>query len=239
MNKISIPKPCHQSWEQMTPDATGRYCASCCKTVIDFTTWSDESVKNYFIQHYGGKVCGRFKKEQLDRITITLPKNIFHLKLSHWKKFLAILLLCFGSTFLNIDAGFANTTSFFQGEPIAMHQSIKKLERKNKNYRKKSHHKKRRKSTNTRLIDFDYEVIVLGYMPTPKLDPPIHDCFREDLSDSLANKQSITYSSTAFTENKNNLPEKKHPKRQNNPLEAAFISSQLLISNRRSLFKKK
>lgn len=239
MQKISIPKPCFESWENMTPDGMGRFCGSCNKTVVDFTSWDDESVKNYFIQHYGGKVCGRFKKEQLDRITITLPQNIFHLKLSGWKKFLAILLLCFGSSFLNIDTGFANTTTFFQGEPISMRQSIKTPERKSKKHWKKSHRKKRRKSTNTSLIDFDFKDIVLGYMPTTKLDPPIHDCFREDLTDSFANKQSINYSSTVFTENNNNLPEKKHPKRQNNPLEAAFISSQLLISNRRSLFKKK
>ena len=228
----------------MTPNGNGRYCDSCNKTVVDFTTWNDESIKNYFLKHYGSRICGRFKKEQLDRVTITLPKNIFQLKLSAWKKFLVILLLCFGSSFLNIDAGFANNLTFFQGEPKAIYQSLKTKERKSKKHWKRSHHRKKRKSLNTSLTFPDLTDIVLGYMPTPTFIPPIHDCFREDfpesdLPDSFENKQVINNSSTSFTSDNSNEPAEKKRKQKNHPLEAAFITSQTLLPNRRTLFKKK
>ena len=50
----------------MTPDTGGRFCNQCSKTVIDFTTWSDSALYNFFAkkpQH----VCGRFVNTQLHR----------------------------------------------------------------------------------------------------------------------------------------------------------------------------
>ena len=50
----------------MTSNAGGRFCDQCSKTVIDFTTWSDSALYNFFAkkpQH----VCGRFVNTQLHR----------------------------------------------------------------------------------------------------------------------------------------------------------------------------
>jgi len=67
---ISIPEPCSQPWEQMTAIEDGRYCDSCCKTVIDFRTMTDVEIINYFTAK--NNACGRFNGEQLDRINLQL-----------------------------------------------------------------------------------------------------------------------------------------------------------------------
>jgi hypothetical protein len=61
---VSIPKPCHEKWENFTPTDTGGFCSSCKKEVIDFTTWSSEEIHAYLIKRPNGS-CGRFLASQL------------------------------------------------------------------------------------------------------------------------------------------------------------------------------
>ncbi|MBD3581188.1 carboxypeptidase-like regulatory domain-containing protein [Flavobacterium selenitireducens] len=65
MKHISIPKPCLENWNAMTPVDQGRFCASCEKTVYDFTRSSDTEILN--VMSGSGNVCGRFLKSQLGR----------------------------------------------------------------------------------------------------------------------------------------------------------------------------
>ena len=104
MLKITIPKPCHEDWEAMTPNQQGRHCTACAKTVVDFTVMTDEAIKKYFIQQKEEKICGRFKQEQLHRIIITLPVNILHITMPRWKQFLTACLLAFSSMLFSCDA---------------------------------------------------------------------------------------------------------------------------------------
>jgi Carboxypeptidase regulatory-like domain len=69
--QINIPQPCSQSWEEMKPCDNGRFCAHCRKTVIDFTTWSDAALFDFFAKNRE-RVCGRFCDTQLNR-EIRLP----------------------------------------------------------------------------------------------------------------------------------------------------------------------
>lgn len=62
---LSIPEPCHEAWDQMTPQARGRHCASCGKLVVDFSRMSDQQLIDYLQQ--AGKTCGRFRADQLQR----------------------------------------------------------------------------------------------------------------------------------------------------------------------------
>lgn len=67
---ITIPEPCHESWDTMTPTEKGRFCQLCTKEVIDFTKSSDEQIIKHL--NSNGNVCGRFSGKQLNRdLTLT------------------------------------------------------------------------------------------------------------------------------------------------------------------------
>ena len=61
----SIPLPCQQNWEHMKPNANGRFCEHCKKTVIDFTGMSAHEVESYYAEHISEYLCGYFKHNQL------------------------------------------------------------------------------------------------------------------------------------------------------------------------------
>ena len=74
IKNISIPRPCDQSWQQMTPAHQGRHCQSCAKNVTDFTEMSASDIIAYF--NSNDKTCGRFSPAQLIVInTILEPKQ--------------------------------------------------------------------------------------------------------------------------------------------------------------------
>ncbi|MEJ8844378.1 carboxypeptidase-like regulatory domain-containing protein [Lacibacter sp. H375] len=63
---LSIAGPCHEDWNRMTPVEQGRFCSSCQKNVVDFTTQTDEEIISFF-NNYNGSACGRFTDDQLGR----------------------------------------------------------------------------------------------------------------------------------------------------------------------------
>jgi len=69
--QITIPNPCSQKWDAMIPDAKGRRCDHCQKSVIDFTTWSDTALYNFFSKNTE-HVCGRFLSTQVNH-PINIP----------------------------------------------------------------------------------------------------------------------------------------------------------------------
>ncbi len=97
---IRIPEPCHEDWNSMLPDAKGKFCNSCNKSVFDFSNKTDTQIRDILLDHKDQKVCGHFKKSQINRplnISINvknLPKNI-----SITRAFAIALFIVFG-TFL-------------------------------------------------------------------------------------------------------------------------------------------
>jgi hypothetical protein len=83
---LTIPKPCHENWNEFTPAEKGRFCGSCQKVVVDFTSWSDEQIKNYFLNSTGS-TCGRFRNTQLTSYPIVKINS------STWTASLFALLL--------------------------------------------------------------------------------------------------------------------------------------------------
>jgi hypothetical protein len=90
--RLNIAEPCHENWQQMTPQEQGRFCGSCQKTVVDFTMMSDQEVLNYFLKA-NHDVCGRLANDQLNReLTITGKKKRFSWAYV-WNVLLATFLL--------------------------------------------------------------------------------------------------------------------------------------------------
>ncbi len=72
--QLTVPTPCHENWDAMTPVEKGKFCGSCQKQVMDFTTMSDREIAQFFKKPSTGSVCGRFMNDQLDR-EIEIPKK--------------------------------------------------------------------------------------------------------------------------------------------------------------------
>ena len=69
---ISVPNPCNENWNSMTPQNQGRFCSSCQLVVTDFTKMDDQEIIHYFRTHQNEKICGHFRNEQLTRMKITI-----------------------------------------------------------------------------------------------------------------------------------------------------------------------
>lgn len=95
---ITIPKPCSADWDAMTPEATGRFCSSCTKSVIDFTDKTTEEIQFYFIKNQGQKICGRFNNEQINRFDLQIPQSVLRQQMPFHKAFLLTLFVVMGST---------------------------------------------------------------------------------------------------------------------------------------------
>jgi hypothetical protein len=65
---LSIPKPCNADWSNFTSTTHGGFCEGCKKEVIDFTTWNDEEIKDFF-KSSESATCGRFNVNQLKGYT--------------------------------------------------------------------------------------------------------------------------------------------------------------------------
>ena len=105
--KISIPEPCHEDWNKMTPIEKGRFCSSCSKTVVDFTQKSATEIQQYLTENKGEIVCGHFYRKQLDSIVLQIPETTFHQQLSFQNLFILALLFIMGTTLFSckVDNG--------------------------------------------------------------------------------------------------------------------------------------
>jgi hypothetical protein len=94
--QFSIPEPCSVPWHSMSPvDADQRHCSSCDRVITDFSKMSDDELMLYF-QHSGGKVCGQFSNDQLNRRIKLLPEKTE--KANWWKMLLLIPLSLFSKS---------------------------------------------------------------------------------------------------------------------------------------------
>lgn len=90
---VSIPKPCHEDWNKMTPNEQGAFCSVCSKTVVDFTTKTTGEIKDFFRQNIGQKICGRFEQQQLKPI----PVKVSPQRKQWFARFAMALYMVFGS----------------------------------------------------------------------------------------------------------------------------------------------
>ncbi len=97
---VRIPEPCNEDWNKMSLESTGRHCTVCAKTVIDFSDKTDPEIHTILVENSDKKVCGHFKKTQIDRpLKISIPWHLIPRNVSSTKTFAMAIFFVFG-TFL-------------------------------------------------------------------------------------------------------------------------------------------
>jgi hypothetical protein len=77
---LTIEEPCSQNWDTMKETGSRRFCDTCQKNVVDFSTFSDTQLLKWFELNRNG-VCGRLSNLQIDRmITAEKPARSLFLK---------------------------------------------------------------------------------------------------------------------------------------------------------------
>ncbi len=96
---LRIKKPCTENWEAMTPVEKGRFCDSCQKTVVDFSSMSESDIIQFFQNYAGDKkqICGRLQAGQEKRLYASQPPALQVEKyapkpLRHWAAAAALVL---------------------------------------------------------------------------------------------------------------------------------------------------
>lgn len=97
IKSIQIQSPCHESWNGMTPNAAGRHCQSCNKTVTDFSQMTDAEIINYLSTTKN--VCGRIGTSQLKQLNAKLTIERLSLK-PVWQRLLVAAGLFLSSSYL-------------------------------------------------------------------------------------------------------------------------------------------
>lgn len=118
-----IPTPCHENWDNMTPEGKGHFCGSCNKQVIDFSLMSDQQVLNYF-KNASGKTCGRFANDQLER---AMQPATQQKKKSWWVAAMMPLLVLFGKVNAQKKTGKVKSVSQVQAIPDSRSEIMGKV----------------------------------------------------------------------------------------------------------------
>ncbi len=90
---LSVPQPCHENWAAMSATTTGRHCAACAHTVVDFTLKTDAEILAYLAGAAGGRICGRFAAGQLER---PLQRAVPVAPTARWRAWLAAAVAVWG-----------------------------------------------------------------------------------------------------------------------------------------------
>jgi len=114
--QLSIPEPCHENWQQMTPTQQGRYCNACAKEVVDFSMMTDTEVLNYFTTPSNEKICGRALPTQLDR-AITRPKEPKKRLFWYWNYIVMFFMLFSKNNGVKAQGGVKPATEFSPVKP--------------------------------------------------------------------------------------------------------------------------
>lgn len=95
---LQVALPCSEQWNLMNKDESGRHCALCNETVIDFTGMAVDEIVLFLQTHSQKKICGRVAAEQVDQRPVTPDRYLHGLlqsALPYLKKISAVILFVF------------------------------------------------------------------------------------------------------------------------------------------------
>jgi hypothetical protein len=115
--KISIPQPCQENWNQMSPQEKGRFCSVCEKCVVDLSLFPDQ--KKIELIKTNPNICVKSNLEELERLNqLEIQNSRFRFPKSfRYSSF--FLLLGFSSTaYSQVEIATKETISENQGKAI-------------------------------------------------------------------------------------------------------------------------
>ncbi len=98
MKNISIPEPCSENWNEMTPTEKGAFCQKCALEVIDFTNKSSDEIRQVLAQNIGNHACMRIKNTQIDELNEDFSAWRINNQQSFNRAWVFTLLVVFGMT---------------------------------------------------------------------------------------------------------------------------------------------
>ncbi|WP_428232053.1 hypothetical protein [Flavobacterium sp.] len=64
---LEIASPCSENFDKMIPNATGSFCNSCAKNVIDLSKKSNAEVARFIVETKDVTICARLRMKQLEQ----------------------------------------------------------------------------------------------------------------------------------------------------------------------------
>jgi Secretion system C-terminal sorting domain len=121
---ISIPTPCNEDFDKMTPTARGAYCAVCSTNTFDFRALSNNDIYQIIDDNKDKHICGRFNKSQLESLNGTGYTNWQNqTRRTFQSKFLLACVLVFGFTLFSCE-----TEKKSEESSVKIEQIIEKIE---------------------------------------------------------------------------------------------------------------
>ncbi|HMU44889.1 MAG TPA: hypothetical protein PKC72_00915 [Chitinophagaceae bacterium] len=152
---LKISESCSEDWDAMSIAGTNRHCHLCNKEVIDFSILTNDQIKDFFLKNTGQSTCGRFRKNQIERISIQLPSGFFKKKIPAWQKYLAVFLICFGSHLYSLDIS-------VDSKLPSLYAQTKNSSQKSKKRKKKLRNKKNIRTDEIAILPIDLKDFIMG-----------------------------------------------------------------------------
>jgi hypothetical protein len=126
MKNISIPEPCSENWNEMTPTEKGAFCQKCALEVIDFTNKSGDEIRDILALNIGSRVCGHIQPKQLDQLNDDFQACQLNTKQSFNRVWIFSLLVVFGLTLFSCEEDEAPVIQSIQHTAQSFFKSLPK-----------------------------------------------------------------------------------------------------------------
>lgn len=103
MKNITIPEPCSENWNEMTPNEKGAFCQKCALDVYDFTNKSAEEIRKVLTLNIAAPVCMRIEPKQLDELNADFSAWKMNNRQSYHRAWVFTFFVVFGLTLFSCE----------------------------------------------------------------------------------------------------------------------------------------
>lgn len=103
MKNITIPEPCSENWNEMTPNEKGAFCQKCALDVYDFTNKTADEIREVLTLNIAAPVCMRIEPKQLDELNADFSAWKINNKQSYHRAWVFTFFVVFGLTLFSCE----------------------------------------------------------------------------------------------------------------------------------------